>query len=141
MGKIVDVEAKVVGEESPPVVIPVGCSVIYDIALIGLDPSSYDNPDFAGKLCKSMSMAAGVTVAQFAIEKFQPQGIAISVIFKERAQISYVTWPEVRFATLDFTTVGSLDESFVKGIGQVLQKLFMARSVKYKIATRKALGE
>ncbi len=76
--------------------------------LYGCDPVLLDDVEFITSTLIKSAEKTGVTVVDYATRKFEPQGVSAIVIISE-SHIAIHTWPELKYAALDFYTCGEED--------------------------------
>lgn len=88
--------------------------------LHGCDPALLDDEKFITDILLQAAKETKVTVVDCVSRKFEPQGISVVVIVSE-SHIAIHTWPELRYAALDFYTCGEEDpEEAVRRISEKL---------------------
>ncbi len=73
--------------------------------LSGCDPVTLTDVDAVRDMMIGAAEAARATVMEVAFHRFQPQGVSGVVVLAE-SHISIHTWPELRYAAMDFYTCG-----------------------------------
>jgi len=76
--------------------------------LYGCDPVLLDDVEFITSTLIKSAEKVRVTVLDYATRKFEPQGVSAIVIISE-SHIAIHTWPELKYAALDFYTCGEED--------------------------------
>lgn len=84
------------------------------------DSSHLNNITYLEKLLKKAAIDAGMEVLNSYFYQFEPQGVT-GILVLSTSHISIHTWPEERYASLDFYTCGNQDpidqvESLLKGL-------------------------
>ncbi len=74
----------------------------------GCDDVVLDDIDAITSLMQRAAVAAGATVVSTAFHRFSPKGVSGVVVIKE-SHLSVHTWPEERYAAIDFYTCGGCD--------------------------------
>jgi len=86
--------------------------------LYGCDPALLDDVEFITSTLLESAEKTKVTVVDYISRKFEPQGVSVVVIISE-SHITIHTWPEFKYAALDFYTCGEEDpEPAVREIAQ-----------------------
>ncbi len=89
--------------------------------LHGCDPDLLDDAEFITNILLKAAHDTRVTVVDYVVRKFEPQGVSAVVIISE-SHITIHTWPELRYAALDFYTCGDEDpENAVRQIADSLR--------------------
>jgi S-adenosylmethionine decarboxylase len=73
--------------------------------LSGCDPAMLTDVDAVAEIMVQAARAANATVITKAFHRFQPQGVSGVVVIQE-SHLSIHTWPETRYAAMDFYTCG-----------------------------------
>jgi S-adenosylmethionine decarboxylase len=73
--------------------------------LSGCHPSLLSDINGIAAMMITAAKAAGATIMESAFHRFEPQGVSGTVILAE-SHISIHTWPEKRYAAMDFYTCG-----------------------------------
>ena len=73
--------------------------------LSGCDPTALSDVDGVHKMMIAAAKAANATILQSSFHRFEPQGVSGTVILAE-SHLSIHTWPEKRYAAMDFYTCG-----------------------------------
>jgi S-adenosylmethionine decarboxylase len=73
--------------------------------LSGCDPEILTDMDAVRDMMIGAAKAARATVMEVAFHRFQPQGVSGVIVLAE-SHISIHTWPELRYAAMDFYTCG-----------------------------------
>jgi S-adenosylmethionine decarboxylase len=77
-----------------------------------------DDVEFITSTLLESAEKTKVTVVDYVSRKFEPQGVSVVVIISE-SHITIHTWPEFKYAALDFYTCGEEDpEPAVREIAQ-----------------------
>jgi S-adenosylmethionine decarboxylase len=76
--------------------------------LYGCDPVLLDDVEFITSTLIKSAEKTKVTVVDYATRKFEPQGVSAIIIISE-SHIAIHTWPELKYAALDFYTCGEED--------------------------------
>lgn len=89
--------------------------------LHGCDPALLDDEKFITNILLQAAKETKVTVVDYVTRKFEPQGVSVVIIVSE-SHIAIHTWPELRYAALDFYTCGQEDpENAVREIAAKLE--------------------
>jgi S-adenosylmethionine decarboxylase len=72
------------------------------------DSSFLNNITYLEKLCKKAALDADMEVLNSYFHQFQPQGVT-GLLVLSTSHLSIHTWPEERYASLDFYTCGNKD--------------------------------
>lgn len=73
--------------------------------LSGCDPQALSDVEGVHAMMIAAATAANATIMESAFHRFQPQGVSGTVILAE-SHLSIHTWPERRYAAMDFYTCG-----------------------------------
>ncbi|MCS7213278.1 MAG: adenosylmethionine decarboxylase [Candidatus Calescibacterium sp.] len=88
--------------------------------LHGCDPVLLDDEKYITDILLQAAKDTKVTVVDYVTRKFDPQGVSVVIIVSE-SHIAIHTWPELRYAALDFYTCGEEDpESAVREVAEKL---------------------
>jgi S-adenosylmethionine decarboxylase len=84
------------------------------------DSSHLNNITYLENLCNKAALDAGMEVLYSHFHHFQPQGVT-GILLLSTSHMSIHTWPEERYASLDFYTCGNQDliaqvEFLLKGL-------------------------
>ena len=71
----------------------------------GCDGNTLDDPKHIEELMNEAARAAGARVVASVFQAFDPQGVT-GVVVIEESHLSIHTWPEHRYAAVDFFTCG-----------------------------------
>jgi len=89
--------------------------------LHGCDAHLLDDAEFIKNILLKSARDTKVTVVDYVVRKFEPQGVSVVVIISE-SHITIHTWPELKYAALDFYTCGKEDpENAVREIARALK--------------------
>jgi len=89
--------------------------------LHGCDADLLDDAEFITNILLKSARDTKVTVVDYVVRKFEPQGVSVVVIISE-SHITIHTWPELKYAALDFYTCGKEDpENAVREIAHALK--------------------
>jgi S-adenosylmethionine decarboxylase len=80
-----------------------GTHLIADLR--GCDAALLDDADFLASLVEKAAKAAGATVLDIKVQKFEPQGVTAIALLAE-SHLSIHTWPEHGYAGADVFTCG-----------------------------------
>jgi S-adenosylmethionine decarboxylase len=73
--------------------------------LSGCDAQTLADVDAVRDIVIGAAQAARATIMEVAFHRFQPQGVSGVIVLAE-SHISIHTWPELRYAAMDFYTCG-----------------------------------
>jgi S-adenosylmethionine decarboxylase len=73
--------------------------------LSGCDPETLTDVDAVRDMMIGAAKAARATIMEVAFHRFEPQGVSGVIVLAE-SHISIHTWPELRYAAMDFYTCG-----------------------------------
>lgn len=76
--------------------------------LHGCDPALLDDEKYVAEILLKAAKDTEVTVVDYVVRKFEPQGVSVVIVISE-SHITIHTWPEFRYAALDFYTCGEKD--------------------------------
>lgn len=90
----------------------------------GCEPAMLDNVELVEHLLKRAAIDSGAHIVQSVFHRFSPQGVS-GVVVIEESHLSVHTWPEARYAAVDFYTCGEVDPRLAH---EILSAGFHARS-------------
>lgn len=88
--------------------------------LHGCDPALLDDEKYITDALLKAAKDVKVTVVDYVVRKFEPQGVSVVVIISE-SHITIHTWPELKYAALDFYTCGKEDPE--TAVMEIVKKL------------------
>jgi spermidine synthase len=103
------------------------------IIIDGFDCDSLhlNNILFLEKICIKAALDAGMEIVYSYFHQFQPQGVT-GMLVLSTSHMSIHTWPEERYASLDFYTCGNPD-LITAPINNLLKGLCSKRAMLYSI--------
>ena len=94
------------------------------------DSLHLNNIAFLESLCKKAALDAGMEILYSYFHQFQPQGVT-GVLVLSTSHLSIHTWPEERYASLDFYTCG--DSDLTAPVNLLLKELSAQKAMVYSI--------
>lgn len=94
------------------------------------DSSHLNNIAYLEKACKKAALDAGMEILYSYFHKFEPQGVT-GVLVLSTSHLSIHTWPEERYASLDFYTCGNPD--LIAPVNFLLKELSIKKPMIYSI--------
>ncbi len=98
----------------------------------GCEDAILDCVETVPRIMTDAAVAAGATVLQTVVHKFEPTGLSCVLVLAE-SHLSIHTWPHLGYAAVDFYTCGECDPRRAE---MVLAKGFRATSVEMLVVER-----
>ncbi len=89
--------------------------------LYGCNATKLDNLNYIQESLKNAAIISGATCVDEKFHKFSPQGVT-GVIVLQESHISIHTWPEYKYASIDFFSCGGKVDG-QKGIDYLIQNI------------------
>jgi S-adenosylmethionine decarboxylase len=95
------------------------------------DSLHLNNIEFLEKICKKAALDAGMEIVYSYFHPFQPQGVT-GMLVLSTSHMSIHTWPEEKYASVDFYTCGNPD-LITAPINFLLKELSSKKAIIYSI--------